>query len=63
MEDVAMARALKGRLQPLRVTAVTSAEKYRQQGWARRGMRNLWTLLRYFAGTSPDALAQSYRKS
>lgn len=62
MEDVALARALKGRLRGLPVTALTSAEKYRNQGWLRRGSRNLWTLLRYAAGTSPEALAQSYRK-
>lgn len=63
MEDVTLARALKGRLRGLPVTAVTSAEKYRRQGWLRRGSRNLWTLARYAAGTSPDALARSYRKS
>lgn len=63
MEDVAMARALRGRLQPVEVTAVTSADKYRAQGWLRRGGRNLWTLLRYYAGTSAEVLAHSYRKS
>jgi len=63
MEDVAMARALKGRLHPVDVTAVTSADKYRAQGWLRRGGRNLWTLLRYSTGTSADVLARSYRKS
>lgn len=62
MEDVALARNLRGRLTSLPVRAVTSAEKYRQQGWLRRGSRNLWTLVRYFAGASPEALAQSYRK-
>jgi hypothetical protein len=43
--------------------AVTSAEKYRRQGWLRRGGRNLWTLMRYIMGASPDALAESYRRS
>ena len=62
MEDVAIARALRGRLTALDTTAVTSAEKYRRQGWLRRGGRNLWTLLRYFAGAAPGALAQSYRR-
>lgn len=61
MEDVALARALKGQLAPAGFTAVTSAEKYRTQGWVRRGARNLWTLARYFAGTSPDELAKAYR--
>ncbi|UWR38676.1 TIGR04283 family arsenosugar biosynthesis glycosyltransferase [Sulfitobacter sp. W074] len=63
MEDVALARALRGRLARLEGIAVTSAEKYRRQGWLRRGGRNLWTLMRYAMGTSPDALAVSYRRS
>lgn len=62
MEDVAIAKALRGRLTMLDGLAVTSASKYRAQGWMRRGGRNLWTLVRYGAGASPEALAQSYRK-
>lgn len=61
MEDVAMARALRGRMTGLKVRAVTSAEKYRRQGWLRRGARNLWTLARYAAGASPEVLAARYR--
>lgn len=61
MEDVAIARALKGHLVGVNVTATTSASRYKKQGWLRRGARNLWTLMRYFAGTSPKQLAQSYR--
>ncbi|MEQ5827351.1 TIGR04283 family arsenosugar biosynthesis glycosyltransferase [Sulfitobacter sp. NFXS29] len=63
MEDVALARALRGRLARLEGIAVTSAEKYRRQGWLRRGGRNLWTLMRYAMGASPNALAESYRRS
>ena len=62
MEDVAMARALRGRLRLLDGTAVTSAGKYQRGGWVRRGTRNLGTLLRYFAGASPEDLAERYRK-
>ena len=62
MEDVAMARALKGHLTGLDLRAVTSAEKYRTQGWLRRGGRNLVTLLRYFAGQDVEQLAQRYRR-
>ena len=62
MEDVALARALRGRLRALDAVAVTSAAKYRSQGWLRRGGRNLWTLVRYFAGVSPERLAQAYRR-
>ncbi|MBY5931992.1 TIGR04283 family arsenosugar biosynthesis glycosyltransferase [Tateyamaria omphalii] len=63
MEDVAMSRALRGALMQLDAVAVTRADKYRRQGWVRRGTRNLWSLLRYFAGVSPDKLAERYRRS
>ncbi|MEX0308962.1 MAG: glycosyltransferase, partial [Tateyamaria sp.] len=62
MEDVALVRALRGQLDALDAVAVTSAKKYRTQGWLRRGTRNLWTLARYFAGVSPVTLAKSYRR-
>lgn len=62
MEDVALARALKGRLHPLGAWIETSAIKYRQQGWIRRGARNLWCLTRYLAGADPETLAQAYRR-
>lgn len=61
MEDVALARALRGQLVGLDAIAVTSARKYRDQGWFKRGARNLWTLVRYTFGASPEALAQQYR--
>lgn len=61
MEDVAIVRALP-RLTGLPVRATTSADRYQRAGWLRRGTRNLWTLMRYFAGTSPEALADSYRR-
>lgn len=62
MEDVALARALKGKLVGLPIDAVTSAEKFAQQGWLRRGARNLWTLLRYAAGADATRLAEGYRR-
>lgn len=62
MEDVALARALRGKLVPLDGVARTSAEKYQRQGWLRRGARNLWTLIRYFAGTDVHRLATGYRR-
>ena len=62
MEDVAMARALRGSLTGLDAVAVTSAAKYIRQGWLRRGVRNILTLMRFFAGVDPETLAQSYRK-
>ena len=62
MEDVSLARALKGRLVGIPADAVTSAEKYQRAGWLRRGGRNLWTLIRYFAGVAPAKLAADYAK-
>jgi rSAM/selenodomain-associated transferase 2 len=61
MEDVAIVRALRGRLRALPIRASTSAAKYEQQGWLRRGARNLWTLTRYFGGSDPEHLADAYR--
>lgn len=62
MEDVSIARALKGKLVELDAVAQTSAEKYVRQGWIRRGLRNLSTLIRYFAGADVTALAARYRR-
>ena len=65
MEDVALMRALRRAgvdLTALPIDAITSAERYQKAGWLRRGSRNLWTLARYFAGVSPDRLADGYRR-
>lgn len=61
MEDVAMAKALRGSLVGLDGVALTSAYRYQKTGWLRRGTRNIWTLLRYTAGVSPHQLAKQYR--
>ena len=60
MEDVAMARRLRGRMRGLPATAHTGASRYEAGGWTRRGARNLWTLARYLAGADPDRLAERY---
>ncbi len=62
MEDVALVRRLRGRLRPLEAVAVTSAERYLRDGWARRGWRNLGTLARYFLGVPPERLVEWYRR-
>jgi hypothetical protein len=62
MEDVQIARALKGRLQPLTYDAVVRSAQYRQGGWLRRGRRNLWAILRYLTGASPDRLAAKLQR-
>lgn len=61
MEDVALARRLRGRLAPLASVAETSAARYLAEGWLRRGARNLWLLARYLAGADPVRLAREYR--
>ncbi len=61
MEDVAIAKALKGRLRRLDSTIVTSARKYRQQGWWRRSWRNFRLVTRYKLGADPVTLAAEYR--
>ncbi len=63
MEDVALARQLKGHLTPLDAEARTSATRYESDGWARRCLQNLGTLLRYFLGASPDKLRTRYEKT
>ncbi len=62
MEDVALARALRGRLMEVPAEAWTSAARYQAQGWVRRGARNLLCLARYFLGVSPEVLARRYRR-
>ncbi|XDA96947.1 TIGR04283 family arsenosugar biosynthesis glycosyltransferase [Sulfitobacter sp. LCG007] len=62
MEDVALVRALRGRLARIDARAMTSAGKYHRGGWLRRGSRNLWTLTRYGLGASPERLAQDYNR-
>ncbi len=63
MEDVAMARALKGRITLLAVTARTSARRYETEGWFRRGLQNLLLQLRFLTGSDPERLARRYRRS
>lgn len=62
MEDVALARALKGRVRLLPMVAETSAARYARAGWLRRGARNLALLIRYLLGADPAKLAVAYRK-
>ncbi|MEM9050047.1 MAG: TIGR04283 family arsenosugar biosynthesis glycosyltransferase [Pseudomonadota bacterium] len=62
MEDVALVRALRGRLAPLSCAAVTSAARYRAEGWLRRGLRNQLVMLRYLFGVSPERLSALYEK-
>ena len=60
MEDVSLARRLRGRMRALPATARTSAARYEAEGWGRRGARNLLTLARYLGGADPERLARRY---
>ncbi len=63
MEDVAMVRALRGRLDILPATVSASADVYQAKGWLRCGARNLWTVTLYSLGVAPDRLAKGYSAS
>ncbi len=60
MEDVAVARQLKGKLRPLDAQARTSAERYEAEGWARRSLKNLSLLARYKIGAKSETLIAKY---
>ena len=60
MEDVAIARNLKGKLAPLPATINTAAERYLSDGWVRRSLRNGLTLMRYLLGVDPERLRRDY---
>ena len=62
MEDVEIVRRIgRGRLRALAATAVTSADKYRKDGYLIRPLRNLFMLGLYAAGVSPRYISTLYR--
>ncbi len=61
MEDVALVRELgRPRLRPLDGELVTSAERYRRDGYLFRPLKNLFCLLLYFLGVAPARIAKIY---
>ncbi len=62
MEDVHIAKALKGKFTALDCIATTSAERYRNQGWWRRSFKNFSILMQYKIGVDPAKLAEKYRR-
>jgi rSAM/selenodomain-associated transferase 2 len=61
MEDVDMVRRIgRRRLRPLRSAAVTSAARYRRDGYVGRSLRNLGCLTLYALGVPPHVLARLY---
>lgn len=62
MEDVDLVRRIgRHRLRQLGSTAVTSADRWRRDGWIRRSGRNLACLVLYALGVAPSRLARFYR--
>jgi rSAM/selenodomain-associated transferase 2 len=62
MEDVDLVRRIgRRRLHRLDAVALTSAERWRRDGWVRRSARNLACLGLYAAGVTPARLAAFYR--
>ena len=62
MEDVDMVRRIGRRhLEALDVVALTSAERYRRDGYLRRPLRNLFCLGLYSVGVSPKRIDTLYR--
>jgi rSAM/selenodomain-associated transferase 2 len=62
MEDVDMVRRLgRRRLERLDGTATTSADRWRQRGWARQSLVNLRCLLLYMAGVPAERIARMRR--
>jgi rSAM/selenodomain-associated transferase 2 len=62
MEDVDFVRRLRrrGRLAAVPLPLITSARRWRRDGWFRRSARNLVLVTLYFAGISPHRLARWY---
>jgi rSAM/selenodomain-associated transferase 2 len=61
MEDVDFVRRLgRKRIVMLKTSAVTSAERFRNDGYFRRSARNLWCLMLYFRGVPIERLVQLY---
>jgi len=61
MEDVDLVRRIgRRRLVALPVVALTSAERWRRDGWTRRSARNLACLALWFAGVPPRWIVRLY---
>jgi rSAM/selenodomain-associated transferase 2 len=65
MEDVDLVRRLVRRfgraaLAPIPHDAITSAARYRRDGWTARPLRNMLCLTLWFAGVAPERIARIY---
>lgn len=61
MEDVAMAKALKGCLRIMPITAITSSKRYEAEGWISRSIKNMTLLIKFLFGYDPEHLANIYK--
>lgn len=63
MEDIDIVRRLgRKRLRMLDHDAVTSASRWRKQGWLRQSLRNQFCLALYFFGASPERIRTIYER-
>ena len=60
MEDIALADRLKGKIKPLEILALTSADKYHKNGWLRQSIVNFFILTQYRLGEDPHQLFKIY---
>jgi rSAM/selenodomain-associated transferase 2 len=61
MEDVDLVRRLgRARIAMLNAAAITSAERYRRDGYFRRSFNNLSCLMAYYRGVPPERLFERY---
>lgn len=61
MEDVDLVRRIGARrLRMLRSRAITSAARYRRDGYMRRALRNIWLVAQFYLGADPARLARKY---
>ena len=60
MEDVAVVQRFKRRLNSLPLMLITSATGYERPGWLLKGAKNIWNLIRYYAGKSAESIARDY---
>ena len=62
MEDVELVRRVgRGRLIALHHAAITSAARYRREGYLKRALRNASCLAMWFAGVAPERILRFYR--
>ncbi|MCK5550320.1 MAG: glycosyl transferase family 2, partial [Hyphomicrobiaceae bacterium] len=64
MEDIDLTRRLGARrLKILRARAVTSAQRYRREGYVRRALKNQMCLLMYVLNVPSTRILQFYREN